>query len=325
MDRIPKIPPRITPLPEDDITRPMWSVMIPAYNCSLYLRETILSVLDQDLGENNMQIEVIDDASTDADVRKIVEEVGKGRVKYFRHPYNVGSLRNFETCINRSRGHIIHILHGDDRIKNGYYKKIGELFSRWPDAGAAFCNHSLINHDGTLLGTSQTLSESDGILENWLYKIAKIQLLQYAAISVKRKVYEDVGSFFAVTYGEDWEMWARIATKYTTLYSPADLAEYRLHFDSISGGSYKKAKNLTDLSAVIKIINGYLKDSDRKKMLKEARKTTAYDSLDFAKNIIWPSTKSRRIVLWQIYGVLKLYIDRHILKQSAQLFFYTLK
>ena len=50
------------------------------------------------------QIEVVDDASTDADVAAVVERVGKGRVKYFRQSNNVGSLLNFKTCIDRAEG-----------------------------------------------------------------------------------------------------------------------------------------------------------------------------------------------------------------------------
>ena len=54
---------RILPVPEGT-PRPVWSVMIPTYNCAKYLRETLVSVLAQDPGPEQMQIEVVDDYST---------------------------------------------------------------------------------------------------------------------------------------------------------------------------------------------------------------------------------------------------------------------
>ncbi len=81
-ERIPSSPPIIAPL-ASDVRRVTWSVMIPAYNCSKYLADTINSVLQQDLGEDEMQIEVVDDCSYDADVKTLVEQLGNGRVTYF--------------------------------------------------------------------------------------------------------------------------------------------------------------------------------------------------------------------------------------------------
>ena len=58
-ERIPAWPPFIPAI--DDGERPLWSVMIPAYNCYKYLGETILSVLEQARDTKDMQIEVVDD------------------------------------------------------------------------------------------------------------------------------------------------------------------------------------------------------------------------------------------------------------------------
>jgi glycosyltransferase involved in cell wall biosynthesis len=84
--------------------------MIPPYNSARYLRESLASVLDQDLGLDVMQIEVVDDHSTQDDPAVIVEELGRGRVGFYRQRENVGQVRNYETCLNRSRGKLIHML-----------------------------------------------------------------------------------------------------------------------------------------------------------------------------------------------------------------------
>ena len=62
MRRPPPIPSRVDAVAGP---RPLWSVMIPTYDCAKYLPQTLHSVLEQDPGSGQMQIEVVDDASTD--------------------------------------------------------------------------------------------------------------------------------------------------------------------------------------------------------------------------------------------------------------------
>ncbi|CAN5247991.1 hypothetical protein BH24GEM2_BH24GEM2_01670 [soil metagenome] len=81
--------------------------MIPTYNCAAYLRVTLQSVLIQDPGPGRMQIEVVDDHSTRDDPEPVVRDVGQGRVGFFRQPYNAGHVASFNTCLQRSRGHLI--------------------------------------------------------------------------------------------------------------------------------------------------------------------------------------------------------------------------
>jgi len=80
------------------LNRPKWSVMIPTFNCANYLRQTLESVLEQDPGPDQMQIEVVDDCSTKDDPESVVREVGRGRVLFYRKTQNEGAAANFNTC-----------------------------------------------------------------------------------------------------------------------------------------------------------------------------------------------------------------------------------
>src|SRR5687767_4743988 len=102
--------------------------MIPTYNCALHLRYALESVLAQDPGRERMQIEVIDDASTVDDPEAIVARIGRDRVGFYRQPGNVGHVRNFETCLARARGRFIHLLHGDDAVRPGFYEAMERAF-----------------------------------------------------------------------------------------------------------------------------------------------------------------------------------------------------
>ena len=274
-ERIPLSPPFIAPVP-DDIKRPQWSVMIPTYNCSKYLRQTLETVLAQDPGADKMQIEVIDDASTDANVLQLVEEIGRGRIGFFQQTTNKGSLRNFETCINRAKGYYIHLLHGDDFLEPGFYDEVEGLFRKFPEVGAVYTGFKQVDENGILKYPNDKVLEEPGIIENWLSKIAAGQKIQPPAIVVKREVYENLGSFFAVHYGEDWEMWTRIAAHYPFAHSPKLLANYRMHYQNISGKYFLSGQNIEDLKTVMNIIQQYLPVDQKEQLLRIAKRNWSH-------------------------------------------------
>lgn len=291
--RIPQTAPVIAALPPA-AERPQWSVMIPTYNCTPFLRETLRSVLAQDLGAAHMQIEVVDDASTDEDVAAVVASLGAGRVQYYRQPTNVGSLRNFETCLNRARGRLVHLLHGDDRVRPGFYEHLGQLFAQHPAAGAAFTHYASIDEHGRKVQEFGPVQPVAGILPDWLPRIAEAQYIQYAGMAVRREVYEHLGSFYGTTCGEDWEMWVRIARHYPVAYSPEMLAEYRGHSGSVSWKKAQQGQLLSDWAHVIARIEQHLPASQRQKIGQRARRRSAqlgigeaYQALAHTKS--WPA------------------------------------
>jgi tricorn protease len=271
MDRIPSAPPIISPVPAG-IERPLFSIMIPAYNCIGYLREAILSVLAQDQGPERMQVEVVDDCSTDGDVAALVAALGRGRVGYFRQESNVGSLRNFETCLNRSTGQLIHLLHGDDMVKPGFYREIESLFRQFSDAGAAFTGYFHVDERGEVLYSNEPLSDRPCIIEDWFNLIAVGQRVQPPAMVVRRSVYEHLGGFFGVHYGEDWEMWVRISAQYPVAHSPRHLAKYRVHGRNITSEFFVSGQNIRDVAKAIEIVKGYLPEDKREKLYDRAKR-----------------------------------------------------
>jgi len=299
-------------------SRPLWSVMIPAYNCIGYLQEAIESVLQQALPEEQMQIEVIDDCSTDGNVAELVRSIGKGRVGYFRKEQNEGSLRNFESCINRARGTYIHILHGDDKISPGFYTEMESLFDDYPEIGACYAGYDYIDKKGQIVWLSHARPEKRGIIENWLEKMAVSNLIQPPAIVVKREVYEHLGSFFAVHYGEDWEMWVRIATHYPVACSPKVLAHYRIHGSNISTNSVLSGQNIKDIQKVIQIINDYLPQPRRRKLRNEAKRNFSgyFASLS---DQIYHDHHNPKAALKQAYLSLKMHVNKLTIKYTIKI------
>jgi GT2 family glycosyltransferase len=233
--------------------RPLWSVMIPAYNCADYLPETLASVLAQDPGPDRMQIEVVDDRSTD-DPEAVVDQLGAGRVTYYCQERNVGKVRNFNTCVDRARGRLVHILHGDDAVRDGFYAAIERLFDAYPEIGAAFCRYISMDGDGKWETIGELEPDGRGVLDRWLERIALGQRLQTPCMVVRRSAYEQLGGFDPrLTHCEDWEMWTRIAASFPVAYEPEPLALYRVHAKSSSDRSLSTGENVADLRRAIEI------------------------------------------------------------------------
>lgn len=292
----------IPPVPEG-IPRPLWSVMIPTYNCAAYLRETLTSVLLQDPGPDVMQIEVVDDHSTKDDPEAVVAEVGKGRVAFYRQSQHVGHTENFATCLRRSRGKLIHLLHGDDCVRDGFYRVMQQAFARQPAIGAAFCRQIFIDEHGHWQGISPLEQQTSGVLENWLERLAVEQRIMTPSIVVRREVYEALGGFDArLVYSEDWEMWVRIAARYPIWYEVEPLALYRMHFDSNTGRHIGTGEDISDTCQAIDIFTQYLPDDLAERVSRTAKETYALSALDMAYTML--ARGDRRAVTAQIRAAL---------------------
>jgi hypothetical protein len=267
--------------------RPLWSVMIPAHDCANYLRETLVSVLSQDPGPERMQIEVVDDASSDRP-EAVVEELGGGRVGFYRQPRNVGHVDNFNTCLGRSRGRLVHLLHGDDCVRDGFYTAMEAVFERAPEAGAAFCRYIAIDEAGDWTGIAKLEQRCSGVIPDWLDKIAVGQRLQTPCMVVRRDVYERLGGFDSRPrgLGEDWEMWVRIAAHYPVAYQPAPLALYRVHSPSLSGRMLRNGANVRDLRRVIEINREHFGPAQADEIARAALRETATTCLRRARRML---------------------------------------
>ena len=100
------------------------SFVIPAYNCADYIEEAVFSIIN--LGLDNYEIVVVDDASTD----NTVEVLKKMQVDAVRilssEKKGVSSARN--TGIKNARGRFISFMDGDDECLKKSFKTAYNLF-----------------------------------------------------------------------------------------------------------------------------------------------------------------------------------------------------
>ena len=257
--------------------------MIPTYNCARYLRETLASVLQQDPGPAHMQIEVIDDHSTKDDPEAVVRELGKGRVTFYRQPQNVGHVRNFATCLLRSRGQLIHQLPGDDLVRDGFYRKLEPAFAQHPEIGLAYCRQIHADENGHWQMISALEQPTAGCLRDACERFVVDPNIQTPAVVVRRVAYEQLGGFDRrLSWSEDWEMWVRIAARYPVWYEPEPLAVYRQHANSSSSRQIQTGENMRDVRRALSVIQEDLGTDHFKRLRQPALENRASYALGLA-------------------------------------------
>jgi glycosyltransferase involved in cell wall biosynthesis len=184
--------------------------MIPTYNCAKYLEQTLKSVLSQDLGVYHMQIEVIDDCSTIDDPEEVVNRIGRGRVFFFKQKNNVGPIKNFNTCLSRAKGELIHILHGDDYILDNFYSSFHSKFLEYNNVGIIISNCFIINHNDEIKEDTNNTFFNDQYINN-INNILYSNPIRTPSVVVKKSAYLKFGNFDeSLNHCADWDMWVRI-------------------------------------------------------------------------------------------------------------------
>jgi glycosyltransferase involved in cell wall biosynthesis len=187
-----------------------------------------MSVLQQDPGEDMMQIEVIDDCSTKDDPEAMVNLIGNGRVHFYRQSFNVGAVKNFNTCIERTKGEFVHILHGDDWVQDGIYETISKAFDNYPDLGIVITGCSDFDENSRLLNTPTEIPSlllPSLNINPFLYS----NPIRPPGVIIRKTVYDAIGKFDeSLIHCADWDMWVRAISNFGGLYISQNLASYRI-------------------------------------------------------------------------------------------------
>lgn len=91
---------------------PKVSICIPAYNQTIYLKNTLDSIIGQSF--TDYEVIITDDSTSDL-VEKLISTYDfHGKLRYFRNSNQLGTPENWNESIRRSEGKYIKILHHDD-------------------------------------------------------------------------------------------------------------------------------------------------------------------------------------------------------------------
>lgn len=261
--------------------------MIPTWNPHPeFLKETIDSVLKQDLGALKMQIAVVDDCSTEIDVESILESWNfHHRLEFYQNETNRGIGGNWNSCIEHSRGEYLHILHQDDLVLEGFYDEYLKVI-RTVKPKAIFGRVEFEKESKNKF--SPIVQPHTGFIEADLETFTTSIVFQCPTVVIKKEVYDDLGDFDeSLKYSVDRDMWIRIAANYNFYYINKVLSVYRIGDHSATSRLVKSGEQLIDSFRGVKKFISYLPPEIQKSAYKSIAVRLSWKGIDalFSDNI----------------------------------------
>ena len=214
--------------------RPKFSIAIPAYNRSDYLRQAIKSCLAQTTPD--FEVIISDDCSTE-DLNAVANSFSDTRIVYSRSAIRLGAATNHQRAVGLSRGIYIINLHSDDMLLPEYLEIAGHALDKCEHAAAGYC--SMIFLRGSVLGEWQMVprirfADKTIYSENrWLEKCRNVVP---TCCMFRKTAFDQVGGYrITLKFAYDWDLFMRFMTLASgVMFIPEILAIYRQHSEQAS-------------------------------------------------------------------------------------------
>jgi glycosyltransferase involved in cell wall biosynthesis len=204
--------------------QPVVSVIIPAYNTSEYIAETLDSVLAQTF--TDYEIIVINDGSPDTAELERALEPYREHVHYLTQE-NRGSSGARNTGLRAARGRYIALLDSDDLWEPDYLAVHVAALESDPTLDVIYPDSLLFGDSPKAGKTFMQICPVEG--EVTFARVVREQCCVYGGVTARREAIFDAGLFDeALGSGEDLELWLRILYRGGRIgYHRRVLARYR--------------------------------------------------------------------------------------------------
>lgn len=215
----------------------MFSVVIPLYNKELSILRTIQSVLEQTV--QDFEIVVINDGSTDKSA-ELVKGIRDSRLRLINQENKgVSAARN--RGIKEAKYEWIAFLDGDDIWKNNHLEEIKRMMEKLPEFKVYVTS---FNYSDNRVCFKHSRQSRIFIVKNYFLESIRENIIWTSIVVINRECFNKVGTFKEnLNRGEDLDLWARIAQKYTIIKSSEITATYRIEAENRSIESFDIRKS----------------------------------------------------------------------------------
>jgi hypothetical protein len=198
------------------------TVLMTVYNGAAYVRAAVASLLEQTYAD--FELLVVDDASTDGS-GDIVAAMADPRIRLVRNNVNLGLTRSLNRGLEIARGELIARQDADDLSAPDRLTKQVEFLDAHPDVALVGSWYRKMDAAGASLG-DRHLPEDHALLR---WALLFYCPFVHSAIVFRRHIVvgEHSGYDERFLYGEDYDLWSRVARCHRVANIPAVLVAYR--------------------------------------------------------------------------------------------------
>jgi glycosyltransferase involved in cell wall biosynthesis len=214
---------------------PRVSFVVTNYNYAHYIERAIDSLLHQ--RGVALELIVIDDCSTD-DSRAILQRYADDpRIRFVFHERNRGSIHSYNEGLALARGDIVGTFDADDLcLGQDVVARQVAMFDAHPEVGLVYTGFAIIDE------TDRPFRESKPWLEDHVRQghdafrdLLSLNTVPHSGALVRRACHGVVGMYDPrLPYAGDWDLWLRLAGRFSVGYLAGPLYAYRVHRNNMT-------------------------------------------------------------------------------------------
>lgn len=214
-------------------------VVIPVYNGQDFIIRALDSVTDQTLPPH--KIIVVNDGSTDSTSELVSEYTTNSKVPIELINKKNGGLSSARNAgINASSADFTGFLDADDEWYPQKLEQQIEIFENttYKNLGLVYCDYDVIDSNSKILFKNYKAPLDPKNMRGDVFPklLERNQIASSGSgVLIKRYVFNKVGLFDEnLKFGEDWDMWLRIAKNYEVDFAPGILVHIRKHASNMT-------------------------------------------------------------------------------------------
>lgn len=221
---------------------PLVSVICLCYNHKRFLEASVRSVFDQTWP--NLEIIIVDDASTDGSRELLRRYAGQSAVQMLLLPENLGNCAAFNRGLALAKGKYIIDLATDDILFPERIEKQVLFFEKLDEeVGVIFSNSEYIDEDDNHLRYHYAVNREQKAKQavpegNVFSKLLSSYFISPPSMMMKKQVLDKLGGYDENLAYEDFDFWVRSARYYQYAYQDLILTKVRKVKNSLSSRWY---------------------------------------------------------------------------------------